>query len=136
MRHVVPIDGESRAGQISGTGEPDAAPFRKIAEFFIPSGDRNHAPNALGQSYGAEPQIIGRHRIGGLHDAQPEIGRIHRGFLRNFIQLYFLTETGLHGAVTAFWSAGRLVRERAASAKAIADRKSTRLNSSHANISY
>src|SRR5579885_1249852 len=120
MRHVVPINGESRTGQISGTGEPHAAPFRKLAEFFIPSGDRNHATNALGQSYGAEPQIIGRHRIGGLHDAQPDLGGVHREFLRNFIELYFLAETRLHGAVTAFWSAGRLVRERAASAKAIA----------------
>src|SRR5258708_7998572 len=114
VRHFVPVDGQARAGEIGGAGQADATAFRKLAEFFAPAGRFHHAANAFGKIHGAEAEEIGGDRVGRFRDAQTEVGGIDFEVFRDFIELYFLAEARLGGAVGALWSSRRPVVEGAA----------------------
>ena len=74
-----------------------------------------HSDNADG----SELQEIRRQRVRLRGVLQPEFRRIHIQLLGDLIDLNFLAESRLHGAVSALGSAGRLIRERAATLKLV-----------------
>src|SRR6266849_8909866 len=120
MRHFVPVNGQAGAGEIRGTSEAQAAAFREFAEFFAPAGGFHHAANAFREIHGAEAEKIGGDGVRRLRDAQTQVGGIDLELLGDLVELYFLAEAWLHGAVAALRSTRWLVGEGAAALKAIA----------------
>ena len=120
MRHFVPVDGEARAREIGGAGDAHAAAFGELAEFFFPIGDFHDAANAFGKIDGAQAEIICGDGIGSFDDAEAQVGGVELEFFGNFVELDFLAEARLDGAMAAFGAAGRLVGEGAAALKAVA----------------
>src|SRR6267142_1164286 len=120
LRHLVPVNGKSRPCQVSGTGEPEAAAFGQFPEFLFPVGGFYDAANAFGKVDSTQAEIIGRHRVGRFDDAEAQVGGVDFQFLSDFVELNFLTEAGLDGAMAAFWSARRFVGKGAATLETIA----------------
>ena len=85
VRHLVPVDRESRAGQISGASQAHAAALREFAEFFFPVGNLNDAANALGEIDSSKAKEIRCHGVWGFHDAKAQIRRINLEFLGDFV---------------------------------------------------
>ena len=119
VRHVVPVDRQSGAGEIRRAGEADTAAGRELAEPFTPRRRARDATNAFGQSDRADTQVVGGQRLRLFDDAEPKVGGIERQPLGNLVELNLLAEAALRRAVTALWSARRLVGEDTASAKLV-----------------
>src|SRR5437879_13150971 len=94
--------------------------IRKFTEFLFPTGNLNDAANAFGKIDGSEAEEIRRHCVRGFHDAEPQIRRIDLQFLSDLVELDFLAEARLRGAMSALGSARRLVGEGAAALITIA----------------
>src|SRR5260370_17439209 len=120
MRHFVPVDGKTGAGQISGASQPYPAAFRKFAEFFLPSGDFDDAANKFCKIDGSKAEEICSHGVWRFHDAEPQVGRVNLELFSDLVELDFLAETRLRSTMPALGPAGRLVRESAAALIAIA----------------
>src|SRR5260370_718477 len=120
MRHFVPVDGKTGAGQISGASQPYPAAFRKFAEFFLPSGDFDDAANTFCKIDGSKAEEICSHGVWRFHDAEPQVGRVNLELFSDLVELDFLAETRLRSTMPALGPAGRLVRESAAALIAIA----------------
>src|SRR6267378_2380131 len=120
LRHFVPIDGKSRARQVSGTGDSDTAAFGQFPEFHLPIGDFYDAANAFGEIDSTQAEIICRHRVGRFDDAEAQVGGVELEFLGDFVELNFLAEARLDGAMAAFWSTRRFVGKGAATLETIA----------------
>src|SRR5258708_7753761 len=120
MRHFVPVDGKTGAGQISGASQPYPAAFRKLAEFFIPVGDFDNAANTVGKIDGPKVEEICSHGVWRFHDAEPQLRRVNLELFGDLVELDFLAETRLRSTMPALGPAGRLVRESAAALVKIA----------------
>ena len=119
VRHVVPVNRQAGARQIRRAGEADTLAHRQPAEPCAPVGSVGDTADALGKADRADAQVICGQRVRLLDDPQPEIGRIDRQPLGDLVQLNFLPEAALRRSVSAFGSAGRLVREHAATLKPV-----------------
>ena len=120
MRHLVPVNGQARSGQISRASDSYAVPLGELPEFVFPVGNSNDSPDTFGEIHSAQPQKIGRYRVRRFQNAQAQICRVHFEFFGDFVELHFLAKARLRRAVTAFGSARRLVGERAAAFIAVA----------------
>ena len=120
MRHLVPINRQSRAGQISRARQPHAVAFGQLPEFRIPIRNFHQTSKTFRELDGSQSHVIRSHRARCFDDAKPQLGRIDFQFLGNLVQLHFLPESRLRCAMSAFRPAGRLVRESSAALKAIA----------------
>src|SRR6267378_5837153 len=120
LRHFVPINGKPRSREIGGAGDSDTAAFGQFPEFLFPIGDFYDAANAFGKVDGTQAEIIGRHRIGRFDDAEAQVGGVEFEFLGDFVELNFLAEARLDGAMAALWPARGFVGEGAAALEAIA----------------
>src|SRR6267378_605088 len=119
LRHFVPINGKSRTREIGGTGKSDTAAFGQFSEFLFPIGGFYDAANAFGKIDSTQAKIICRHRVGRFDDAEAQVGGVDFQFLGDFVELDFLAEARLDGAVAAFGAARRFVRKSAATLKTI-----------------
>jgi len=76
VRHLVPVDRESRARQVRAAGQAEALTGWELAEAVLPVGQLHDATDALGQTDAADLHVVrgGRPRL--LDDLQPQIGRV------------------------------------------------------------
>ena len=78
VRQVVPVDRQARAGQIRRAREADAAAERQLAELVLPVRSLDDLADALGQSDGADAQVVRGQRVGRRDDAQTAARRDRR----------------------------------------------------------
>ena len=76
VRHFVPVNGQTGAGEIRGAGDAEAAAFGEFAEIFFPVGRFDDAADAFGKIYGAEAKEIRGDGVGGLRDAETVFGGV------------------------------------------------------------
>jgi hypothetical protein len=111
LRHLVPVDRQTRAAQIRAAGDPHAAPSGELAMLVLPVRAHHHLADAFGEADRADLEPVRRERVRFGDDIQTEVRGILPELLRYFVELHFLPETRLRRAVAALGAARRLVRE-------------------------
>ena len=120
VRHVVPVDRETGSAEVAGARETDALARREPAEPLPPARSRRHATDALAQPNGADPQVVGGHRVRRHEVIEPEIRRVDADVLRELVEVDFECVARLRRAVAALGAAWRLVREHARALELVA----------------
>ena len=118
--HGVPVDGVAGAGQVTGARQAYAPAQGQFPVFVLPAGTFGHPVDALGQADTAYLQVIGRQRPRLLDHVETQFGRVNFQPIRDLVELYFLAEAGLNGAVAALRPARGLVGEHPAGIEGIA----------------
>src|SRR5579884_850715 len=120
MWEGVPVNWQPGAAKVRATGDTDASSWRKFVKFLAEARALNRLIDRLLQPATGDSQVV--HGPGIRFDgiSGSHIRRVETKVLGNFVELALDGESRLHGAVTALWSAGRLVREDAATVKPVA----------------
>ncbi len=109
LRHIVGVDRVVGARDIARTGDPYPSAVRELAVPLLPIAGRLHRVQAFQEAVRLYPELV--HRPPRTHEVPaPQFDRIHLQFGRHLVERDLEREARLHGAVTAFRPARRLVR--------------------------
>ena len=90
VRHVVPVDGEARAGDVRAPGEAHAAAARLGS--VVEARRLRHALDALAQAHGRDPELVHGLAVRRLEVDAAQLGRIEGEVRGDLVHLAFQGE--------------------------------------------